>query len=29
MNLDLDLNSILPKDNMPLDVPDPTFKGPF
>ena len=29
MNLNLDLNSILPKDNMPLDVPDSSFKGPF
>jgi len=29
MNLDLDLNSIMPKSNIPLDVPDPSFKGPF
>jgi len=29
MNLDLDLNSIMPKNNIPLDIPDPSFKGPF
>ena len=29
MNLNLDLNSISSKDNIPLDIPDPSFKGPF
>jgi acetoin:2,6-dichlorophenolindophenol oxidoreductase subunit beta len=25
----LDLNILFPEDNLPLDIPDPSFKGPF
>ena len=27
--LELDVNDIFPKTNLPLDIPDPSFKGPF
>ncbi len=29
MNKDLDMNILFPKPDIPLDVPDPSFRGPF
>jgi len=29
MNKDLDMNTLFPESDMPLDIPDPSFTGPF
>ena len=29
MNKDLDMNILFPKSDIPLDIPDPSFTGPF
>ena len=29
MGKNLDMNNLFPKTSIPLDIPDPSFKGPF